>query len=322
MKHVLVFDIGGTHLRMAQGFVAGCEVRLDAIRHAQTRDFHNSVDLWSYYSEDARASRLEKPDAVCLAAAAPVNSERVMLSNARLELDRSRLERLFAAPTALVNDYAAAAFSLETRARSAQIWGNSPDHGKVRAVAGAGTGFGEGMLLPGGVFVSSEGGHALFPFAPDEDERAFEAFLLEYAQLKRAEVDDVVSGRGLEALTAFVTGTKMAAGEAAQRHLADTDEDGNRVGRLFSRFYARACRTFALSTMCAGGLWLAGSLAMRNMQLVRSRAFHDEFVLSHGQHEEFLRAIPVSVFTDPHFSLKGAARIAGLVAEQKPLHVY
>lgn len=307
---------------MAQGFVDGDEVRLEAIRHAYTRDFHKSIDLWSYYSEDARASKLAKPDAVCLAAAAPVNGERVVLSNARLELDRSRLERLFAAPTALVNDYAAAAFSLETRARSAQIWGNAPDHGKVRAVAGAGTGFGEGMLLPQGVYVSSEGGHALFPFVADEDERAYEAFLLNHASLKRAEVDDVVSGRGLEALAAFFSGEKMAADEAAQRYLAQPDEEGNRVGRLFSRFYARACRTFALSTMCVGGLWLAGSIAMRNMQLVRARAFRDEFVISQGQHEEFLRTLSVAVFTDPHFSLKGAARIAGHVAEKKPLQVF
>lgn len=252
----------------------------------------------------------------CLAVAGPVSRGQAEITNADLVLEEKRLSGLLGFPVTLVNDFAAVGASLDTRAgRDAGLChGGKPDFTRTRAVVGAGTGFGCGLVLPDSTFVPSEGGHMSMAFREGEEED----FAREYAATlpwNFLTTDDVVSGRGLEALAAhvFPEEPRLCAAEAGERFLggsaaAKDFPESNPVGRLFVRFFARACRDWALATLCSGGLWVAGGIAARNPAVIRSDLFADEFVS--GRHAEWLSRVPVLLVRDGDCGLLGAAKLA------------
>ena len=76
----------------------------------------------------------------------------------------------------------------------------------------------------------------------------------------------------------------------------------------YARFYGRACRDWMLATLCRGGLWIAGGIAIKNRGIARSKAFRDE--IAQGRHARMLKAIPVYLFNSETAGLWGAARLA------------
>ena len=63
-----------------------------------------------------------------------------------------------------------------------------------------------------------------------------------------------------------------------------------------------------LATLCRGGLWIAGGIAVKNRAIARSRAFRDEIV--QGRHAAMLKTFPVYLFMSEAAGLWGAARLA------------
>lgn len=113
--------------------------------------------------------------------------------------------------------------------------------------------------------------------------------------------DDVLSGRGLRLLHLFLTGERREAHEIAAEAL------GSETGTLrwYARFYARACRNWALSTLCTGGLFITGGISLRNPLVTECAAFREAFY--EGPHRRLLERIPVRRFTDMNSGLWGSA---------------
>ena len=132
---------------------------------------------------------------------------------------------------------------------------------------------------------------------------SFAAFLRQSLHWSQLTADNVLSGRGLELLAFHVTGRVCSPKEAGERYLQEED---NEVAHLYIRLFARTCRNWALATLCLGGLWIAGSLAMCNRQIVRSELFAREFV--QGVHADLLARVPILLFDDADYGLWGAAR--------------
>ena len=303
---VVVFDIGGTNCRAALADLWEGRVRLlshKSLAGASWQGLHDLVHLYCAVLEEAGQGEKEDVAAVCLALAGPTDGERATLSNRSLALERFEVQEAFGKPVFLVNDFEAVSMAMEPKSasQSMHVYGNNPDFGKVRACAGAGTGFGCGLLLPGGLFVPSEGGHMALALISDRERELVNIFG------PMPEMDDVVSGRGLEALARVILGRSMSAAEAAALCLQDEESE---LFVHFARLFARACRNWALATMCRGGLWIAGGIAMKNPLLVQSRHFRSEFVKGSGSLATFLEEVPVSLFCDEDLGLKGAALIA------------
>ena len=129
---------------------------------------------------------------------------------------------------------------------------------------------GPGLFLA----MASEGGHASFPFqSPEEYE--FHEFLKRRLGQPYAWGDVVLSGSGLVALHAFLTGQEWSA-QAVSADAPQTSE----THRWFSRLYGRACRNLALETYATGGVYVTGGVAAKNPHFVTSDAFREEFHLS------------------------------------------
>ena len=98
-----------------------------------------------------------------------------------------------------------------------------------------------------------------------------------------------------------------ACGTALDRHPRTADALGSETGTLrwYARFYARACRNWALSTLCTGGLFITGGIALRNPLVTECATFREAFY--EGSHRGLLERIPVRRFTDMNSGLWGSA---------------
>ena len=76
-----------------------------------------------------------------------------------------------------------------------------------------------------------------------------------------------------------------------------------------ARFYGRACRDYVLTVLARGGLYIAGGLAVRTPELVKSEAFAAEF-RSSSKMADLLAEIPVHLISDEESGLWGAAQYA------------
>ncbi len=154
----------------------------------------------------------------------------------------------------------------------------------------------------------SEAGHMNFPFLGKKEED-FHSFLCSRLDLRFARGDDTITGRGLEILHEYLTGEKITAREVGEKAL----QSPTPTLEWYSRFYARACRSWMLATLCNGGLWIAGGIAAQNPLTVASPFFMAEL---YNAPEDYLQKMPVRLIEDKDSGLWGGAWLARQIAIQ------
>ena len=278
------------------------------------------------------------PAIAVLAPAGPVEGDSCRLSNLPWVIRADDLRReLGIADVRLINDFAAQAYAclMPENIDAAPILPGRPVPGAPVAVAGAGTGFGQALILnknrpfapstqealemaPHGrvlrdlmraEILPSEGGHCDFPFT-GKDELAFADFVRQKAGIDRIIGDAVVSGSGLAHIFAFLTGERLPPNEVTGRLSSHP-----RVLEWYARFYGRACRNYVLTTLALGGLYVTGGMALR-VPVLSHPAFAAEFHHSAAQ-KRLLQNLPVFHVQKPEAGLWGAALYALLRMEEK-----
>lgn len=193
-----------------------------------------------------------------------------------------------------------------------------------KAVIGAGTGLGKSILVYSDIDsihvpLHSEGGHADFP-AQNEFELTLCDFIKKHRGIKTAvNYEELLSGRGIEATYLFLrslekyestTYTKEIDSSADKAPLIaayrEKDETCRQTFRLFTLFYARCAKNFALDALAQGGLFIAGGIAAKNKELFKTVEFLEEFVRVE-QLAEVLHNTPVYVIVNENVGLLGAA---------------
>ena len=313
--NVLAGDIGGTHTRLMSA-----QTSTGAYMPSECFVNRNFDSFEAIVAQYLRRHDLSTPSIAVLAVAAPVNAgdTRVRLTNHHWELNGATLATQFGiSETRLLNDFYAIALGVEqlrgkdTRALqvgAASAFGN-------RAVLGAGTGLGHALLLRersnGYRVVASEAGHA--DFAPSDAEQvALHRFLA--ARHGHVSWERVLSGPGLVAAHEFFSGQNPnragvhAPADAASisRHAMDAPGSlERRVLDLFVRVYGAQAGNFALTTLCSGGLYLAGGIARAILPALEDGSFMRAF-LDKGRFAERLQEVPVHVILDENVALRGA----------------
>lgn len=122
-------------------------------------------------------------------------------------------------------------------------------------------------------------------------------FLRDYRQLE--ENPDcrlaMIKGDGARAISAFAHAGDTLASEAMA---------------LFFRIYGAQAGNLALTIMPTSGLYIAGGMALKNLELLKQSEFLAAFT-SKGRMQDLLKAIPVKVILDPEVGLNGARLLAG-----------
>ena len=316
---ILVADIGGTNSRFAH-FRGGERNELEFIGTLwlKTRESASFGGLLGTLAEEGVSLVPADADIAAVAVAGPVReglySAPPFIS---WDIDISNCKRDFGIKRCvLLNDFVAQAYAcLSPVGKSAeQVLPGASAPGAAMAVIGAGTGLGKAALLPDGqggfVPMPSEGGHAGFQFLPGR-ECEYQEFLLRELGNEYITGNDVVSGRGLSSLHRSLTGEDRRPEEVVS---AFTPESETLLWA--ARFYGRVCRNYALETMALGGLYIAGGVAARAPEIVRHRAFGDEF-RSSPKLKDLLRDIPVFLIRDEQSGLWGAAQRGMLELEKE-----
>lgn len=335
MSLFLAGDVGGTKtiLRLVR---SAHEILHEASYPSQ--EFPDLVPIVRRFLAAAPSSAV--PDAACFAIAGPVAANASELTNLAWSLSGARLEHDLGIPhVRLINDFAAVGHGVVGLGTEAlrTLQPGTPDPAAPIAVIGAGTGLGQGFLIPtsgGHQAFASEGGHA--DFAPRSTlEFQLLAYLQEAHRLTRVSVERVVSGLGIAAIYEFLRDRELArespamtelfrswkqelgrkgktvdlAAEISRAARAGSDELCRETMRLFLEAYGAEAGNLALKLLPYGGLYVAGGIAAKNLPLLEEGRFLDTF-LAKGRMRPLLERVPVHVVLDAKVGLVGAALVA------------
>jgi|PlaIllAssembly_1097288.scaffolds.fasta_scaffold14952_2 glucokinase len=344
---VLAGDIGGTKtiLRLVSAEVGdpGHAVPLLTILWEKTyvsRSFADLMPMVNQFFKEAAESSVSIPSvaSACFGIAGAVVRNASELTNLSWSLSGERLQRELNIPRiTLINDFAAIGYGIAglQDEQLATLQAGMPDPAAPVAIIGAGTGLGEGYLIPDpdGMLRAfpSEGGHT--DYAPQSDlEFQLLNYLRERYSLPRISVERVVSGTGIASIYQFFRDTNpgeeshamadiyhiwareigkkdktvdlaAAVSKAAQ---AGNDFLCEQTMNLFMAAYGAEAGNLALKLLPFGGLYLAGGIAAKILPLLQKGAFMKAFS-SKGRMRPLLEKVPVHVILNPKVGLIGAA---------------
>jgi glucokinase len=268
------------------------------------------------------------PAAACFAVAGPVQNGQAALTNLHWRLEEGQLAKECGVPRVeLVNDFAVLVYGLPhlsprqlAPVRAGQAVADAPV-----LVLGAGTGLGVALGVPsaqGLLALPTEGGHGTFaPRTPAEWQLS--QWLRADLGVERLSIERVVSGTGLGAVGRWLLAERPPAGGppawASEGERAEADwpevvaraaEAGDPLARealrIWLEAYGAATGDLALTSLCRGGIWLAGGTAAKQLEGLRSPAFQEPF-LAKGRLRTVLEPIPIQAITDPAVGVFSAA---------------
>ncbi|WP_425090186.1 glucokinase [Tropicimonas sp. S265A] len=304
---VLVADIGGTNTRVA--LADGTMVRAETVTKFRNAEYPSLDKVLRTYLERVGGT----VSGACVALAGPTRDGVGSLTNLDWRMDEALLrDATGAAHVALLNDLVAQGYALGDIAPGALtpvIARPAPARTETCLMIGIGTGFNAAAVLhtPGGRHVCpSEAGHANLPVRTERELR-----LCRFVETAHGfpAVEDVLSGRGIERVHAFLAADPdravppaaeiMARAAAGDRHALDTLE-------LFIGLMGTVAGNLSLIHLPFGGVYLVGGVARAMGPYLEQMSFAEAFA-NKGRFAGFMRQFPVWLLEDDFAALTGCA---------------
>ena len=321
---ILAGDIGATHSRVAAFRAEGNKVPLVV---EKIYDSQNYAGLGDIVGTFVRNEGIPAQNA-CFAVAGPVRNGKSRISNLPWTIDSRDLARqLNLKSVGLINDLEAYAYGLDSLESKDLITlhpGSEDAEGNT-AVISAGTGLGEAGLLWDGFRqhpFACEGGHA--DFAPRNE---VQIELLKYllTRHKTVSYERVLSGPGIKNVYDFLRDNKHAEEPDWLREQMNASKDPpalisqlaaekkaaicEQTMSIFASVYGAEAGNCALKFMSLGGMFIGGSIAAKNIALMKQPEFLQAF-FDKGRMRSLLEDIPVKIVLNDDAGLLGAARYA------------
>ncbi len=352
-NHVLVADVGGTHIGIAIVAYRG-EGKFEPIRHETflSKKTKSVPQLLGGFLRRHGKGLHPAVREACIDFAGPVGAERRTAHITNLGWGFTAEEILEATGLdvlTLMNDFEAVGYGIEVllanrpeafirlsrRGRLPGARGPKP----TAVVIGAGTGLGTTILAYDthlGRYrpIAGEGGHSDFIAIDQEEFRIAEWIRCNVNNSAHNPVDleKVVSGPGLANVYRALVELEPKLGDAAivarfrkadpydrpaiiVQHSAE-DNRCRKALDIWLRCYGRAAKNYALFPLAPGGIYLAGGVAARVLPEMQSGIFMREFLrCDMPSIQPILKRTPVFVVTDYRIGLYGCANVAlnGLV---------
>lgn len=332
---LLAGDIGGTKTILRLVEVTEVTLTEKAFQTAKEAQFisANFPDLVPMVQQFLKGEDFLTPEIACFAIAGPVVDNTSNLTNLSWVLETSRLEaELGIKQVSLINDFAANSFGILGLKKSDlhTLQTGVPKPEAPIAVIGAGTGLGEGFLIPQGhkyqVF-SSEGGHS--DFAPrNELEIELFQYLQHKLQVEHISVERVVSGQGIVSIYQFLRDTKFTnesseigekirlweqediktldpASIISQAAFKKSDRLCEQTMKIFVEAYGAETGNLAIKLLPYGGIYIAGGIAAKILPLMQDSLFLSAF-RDKGRVSPLLDEIPIHIVLNPQVGLVGS----------------
>jgi len=323
---ILAGDIGGTKtlLQLADIDVGS---RYDVIFEKRyiSADWDDLTPMVQDFMQTASQEGNVQVQAACFGIAGPVDGRNARTTNLPWKINADDMQRdLGIAKVRLINDFQSVGYGIEVLDTDDMVVlnaGRDVAHG-TRVIIGAGTGLGQGLLVWQGEHyevVASEGGHA--DFAPTDAEQIA---LLQHMQqqFQRCTWERVVSGTGISNIhnfmletypdeeTAALTQARKDGDSSAAISIAagkGSDALAKRSMDLFCKLYGAQAGNLGLTGLASGGVYVAGGVAPRIIEMLKNGLFMDGFMNKEERMQALLSAMPVRVVVNAKVGLMGSA---------------
>ena len=315
---ILAGDVGATKTRVGLFDAQFPRPHLLVARTYRTAEFPGLREVLAAFLDEERIEG-RSPRAACFGVAGPVLGQTATLTNAPFVIDASALAHEYAIPrVTLLNDVEAMALSIPVLEPGEVhvLQAGQVEHGGNVVLIAAGTGLGAAMLHQvGGRRIASptEAGHADWTVRTVRDINVLRWLTREYG---RAEVEQVLSGRGLRTLHRLMHSGSCAAeiepdGQDAPAAISNAGLEQRcsqciEALEIFVEAYGAEAGNAALRTVATGGVFIGGGIAPQILPALTNGRFMQAFC-DKGQMHELLARMPVRVIVNADAGLIGAA---------------
>lgn len=329
---LLVGDIGGTKTILRLVSIDDRDRSFETIYESTyvSKDFPDLVPMVQKF---LTLQDTPQPTVACLAIAGPVVNNTSNLTNLSWILQSDRLEKeLQLKKVSLINDFTANSYGV-LGLKDDDILTLQPGELDVNfpiAIIGAGTGLGEGFLIPQGKkhqAFSSEGGHT--DFAPrNSDEIGLLQYLQKKLKVEHISVERVVSGQGIVNIYQYLRDTNFVpesseigdkirsweqqeekkidpAAVISQAALENSDRLCQKTMEMFVEAYGAETGNLALKFLPYGGIYIAGGIAAKILPLMKKERFLSAF-REKGRMTPLMKKMPIHIVLNPQVGLIGS----------------
>ncbi|MDT8363212.1 MAG: glucokinase [Nitrosomonas sp.] len=314
-------DIGGTKTLLRASVTSNNTSAPYLERYYDSLSYDDFDTILDDFLQDLPAA----PKVVCLAIAGPVIDQQVALTNLNWHIGAQHIKSRFSIPAIrIMNDFEAVAYSIEALSTDnlVTLQAGSRQSATASVVLGAGTGMGVAWLVTCAnrtTVLATEAGH--IDFAPAN---TFQIALLDYLGLRygHVSIERILSGQGLVDLFNFLQQYSPESGQTGNKQLVANN--AAMVTRLafeqqhpaalqtlehFSEIYGAYAGNLALAGLCHSGVYIAGGIAPRILQILQQPGFIRAFQ-NKGRFSALMQTIPVHVIVNDKAGLLGAELIA------------
>ncbi|MTI63175.1 glucokinase [Methylophaga sp.] len=319
MAYLLAADIGGTKTLLQLSTAAGEVILAERYHSPDYPDFEQMLSAFLRPINDRHEIT------ACFAVAGPVQGTSARVTNLPWQLNSLEIKARFdLKQVILCNDFEAVGQGIESLTEvELMVLQAGQERSGPRAVIGAGTGLGQAYLIAGQngwQVYPTEGGHVDFAPVDRTQLRLFEHLLERFGHVS---YERVLSGQGLVTIYNFLRDYRQL-DENPECRLAMVNDDGANAISVFARqgdplareammmffdIYGAQAGNLALTVMPGGGLYIAGGIAAKNLELLEQSNFINAFN-SKGRMQDLMQAIPVKLIMQPEVGLNGARLLA------------
>lgn len=320
---ILAGDIGGTNTNLA---VFDLNKRLILSLHLNTKEIKNFPEFIKEILTHLKSKYKISVSKACFAIAGTFTNKNIIkMTNLPLLIDVNKLKKVTSLKNVyIINDFQAISYGIEILNKKdiLIIKRGKPVKQAAKVVLGAGTGLGKSIMVYNEkskdyTVLHSEGGHAEISYN-NQDFELFE-FLRKNSN-NIIQWEDILSGTGIRNIYMYLLRKNNTAGlleikksgynsELISKYKYK-DEICNLAMKIFTRFYARCAKNFALDALALNGVYIAGRIAIKNPELFTDKKFGFvmEF-LNTRKINHVLEAIPVYLINNHNIALYGCANL-------------
>jgi len=342
---ILAGDAGGTNTTISIVGRKGKTYRIMVKCRYRSAEVTNFTETVSHALTAIKKERPSlSPSLACVSAAGPVIENTCSLTNTNWSIDGNEIERIHGFKAFIVNDFFALSFGVPLLNRNdpkeiavlEHPDGSCPEEtGETKAVLGAGTGLGVGLLrfIDGKpVAIPSEGGHS--DFAPfDEETMMLRDYVAQKIGAANPSNERFISGQGVASIFHFFKEVRRVQMDAPLAEIdavpdekkppliskySRSNETCADMLRLFVKMYGRYAGNVGTFFLPTGGLYVAGGIVTKDEPF-----FHEDhrFMRYFEMNDQegirsVLKTIPVYIVKNYDTSLLGAAHAGVSLREQ------